>query len=215
MKNGTFWCVLLTAATLAATAAEPLVIDLTGPKEATEKLGKGITNIEILPGADGGIAAAEPGKAAGFQIAAPTVFDKQAGYLELTVSPVVDMSFYADGSKVNSMTLMEIVWPQKKNWRLGAVIAPKYQIATATFNGKSSNIPIWKWKRGETHTITIRWNDSGKKLTAEADGKVFAQADNDIMFDRPYFINLSGYNNTAFLIRRVKLGAGTGQSTGK
>ncbi len=193
--------ILLFAAALGVRGTE---IDFTAGAEKLDSFRKRMRNIEILPaGKNGGIIAAEPGKYAGFQIQNPPKFAAETGSIEVTVAPIADMGFYKDAQKTESMTLLEIVWQDKTQWAFNSVIAPTYQILSASVAGKTVNLNIGKWKKGEAHTLAIRWADG--KVTAAIDGKLLLEVPKPAPLAEPIIVSVCGYNNTAFCIQKVNM----------
>ena len=193
--------ILLFAAALGVRGTE---IDFTAGAEKLDSFRKRMRNIEILPaGKDGGIIAAEPGKYAYFQLPNPPKFAAETGSIEVTIAPIAEMSFYKDAKKIESMTLLEIVWQNKTQWTIGAVMAPTYQLLQLSVAGKTTSLNIGKWKKGEAHTLAIRWADG--KVMVSADGKLLLEVPKPEALAEPIIVSVCGYNNTAFCIQKVNM----------
>ncbi len=195
--------VLLLAGAFYAQESIVYEADLTAGPEKLSALKKEMRNIEILPaGKNGGILCAEPGRYSAFQIPYRPKMNTGKGSFTLTVAPVSGMDFFKDGKQVKSMTLMEIVWKDKR-WGVSSVIAPNYQILTVKLENKSANLKIGSWKKQESHTVSFLWN--GRKNTVQLDGKTVLETESASPLTPPMFLTACGYNNSIFAIKKIAI----------
>ncbi len=161
-------------------------------------------NIRFATGDNGGIIADKADQYSEASRSASGVFDPADGSLTLEIAPVVDIESFKGATTVRSMTLMEVVGPDKKRMTVGAVMHGDYQIITLNYNDGETQISknsLIKWPKDETHKVEFIW--TADQLTGKLDGKeIFSEKIPAGMFT-PRHLLVSGYNNNVFLIRKM------------
>lgn len=162
-------------------------------------------NIELLPeGKNGGLIAVCEGIYSSYQI--PVSLNLKEGSIELTIAPIVAMSFFDDGRKHFSLTLLEAAFPDQSRWQISAIISPSCQTISLRMGNLSISKKIHSWKKHQAHTLKLSWE--GQRHRIWLDEQLIDEATSKGLTEQPSLLSISGYNNSLFTIRKVRIDGG-------